>query len=101
MNRRRFLASLVAIPAAVVAVLRPESRLWFCRTSSPMVWTPIEPVKYTVKPFLEYQRQEIAKIFHVPPELVVEDGRSPFGAYEETVAELVKRKSEWFRGRTR
>lgn len=101
MNRRGFLASLLAIPAAVVAVLRPESRLWVYRTSSPPEWTPIEPIKYTVKPFLKYQREEIAKIFRIPPELIVDEGRSTFAAFEDVEAEFVKTKTEWFRGRTR
>jgi hypothetical protein len=66
MNRRGFLAALLGLPAAYLAGLR-----W------PRLKTP--PIRYSMKPYMEWQAKEIARIFAIPPELIADPKHSTFG----------------------
>jgi len=76
MDRRGFLASLLAIPAALLAGLR-SPRLNWTSLDPPLIGT--SPIPYSVKPFIEFHAKEIARIFGVPYELVGDPEHSTFG----------------------
>ena len=87
MNRRGFLVVVAAIPAALLAGI-PRPRL---------DWTSFNPPNYSAKPFIEWQRAQIAMRYRVPVQLLGEDGSSTFGVWEGTETELAEFKREWIK----
>ena len=86
MNRRGFLAAIAAIPAALLAGIRPALR-----------WIPVKPVEYSIKPHLKYQREEIARIFRVPVSLINDAGDGgTFGTVEGTEEEIAEFVRQYF-----
>ena len=76
MNRRGFLAALLGLPAAYLAGLR-RPRLNWTSLDPPLLGT--SPIQYTMKPYVEWQAKEIARVFAVPPELIADPRHSTFG----------------------
>lgn len=78
MDRRGFLVAIAAIPAALLVGIRPA-----------IEWIHGKPVEYSIKPFLDYQRKEIAKLFGLPPHLIAD--RPTFGsAIEQRTESFIK-----------
>jgi hypothetical protein len=93
MNRRGFLAALAALPAALLAGIRP-ARLKWTSLDPPLLGT--SPIRYSLQPFLDYQRKEIARIFRVPVSLINDAGDGgAFGMVEGTEAEIAELERKW------